>query len=64
MEREIVQDTLARALIDTGAHARAADLLHHRVVTRRHHKYGDLLLTARTNVPETVGCRAEGIRPA
>ncbi|MFB7470546.1 hypothetical protein [Kitasatospora sp. NPDC056184] len=45
VEREIVQDTLARALIDTGEHARAAALLHERVTTRRHHTYEDLLLT-------------------
>ncbi|MFE4358199.1 MULTISPECIES: hypothetical protein [Streptomycetaceae] len=44
VEREIVQDTLARALIDTGEHARAATLLHERVTTRRHHTYEDLLL--------------------
>lgn len=47
VEREIIQDTLARALIDTGQHARAADLLHHRVTTRRHHAYEDQLLTPR-----------------
>ncbi|MGW2546665.1 hypothetical protein ACWC5I_38780 [Kitasatospora sp. NPDC001574] len=44
VEREIVQDTLAHALVDTGEHARAADLLHERVTTRRHHTYEDLLL--------------------
>ncbi|OKJ09299.1 hypothetical protein AMK19_18335 [Kitasatospora sp. CB01950] len=44
VEREIVQDTLARALVDTGEHARAAALLHERVTTRRHHTYEDLLL--------------------
>nr|WSZ96385.1 hypothetical protein OH820_12605 [Streptomyces sp. NBC_00857] len=48
VEREIVQDTLARALIDIGEHARAADLLDHRVATRRHHTYEDLLLAPRT----------------
>ncbi|WP_243745248.1 tetratricopeptide repeat protein [Streptomyces hainanensis] len=49
VEREIVQDTLARALADIGEHARAADLLHHRVTTRRHHTYEDLLLTGGEN---------------
>ncbi|MFE2728347.1 hypothetical protein [Kitasatospora sp. NPDC059327] len=48
VEREIVQDTLARALVDTGEHARAAALLHARVTTRRHHTYEDLLLTPRS----------------
>lgn len=47
VEREIIQDTLARALIDTGEHARAADLLHHRTTTRRHHTYENLLLATR-----------------
>lgn len=47
VEREIVQDTLARALIDTGQHERAAGLLRHRVTTRRHHTYEDLLLAPR-----------------
>ncbi|MFC9758968.1 hypothetical protein [Streptomyces sp. NPDC056921] len=47
VEREIIQDTLARALIDDGQHIRAAGLLHHRTTTRRHHTYEDLLLTAR-----------------
>ncbi|MET9364622.1 hypothetical protein ABZX93_27440 [Streptomyces sp. NPDC006632] len=48
VEREIVQDTLARALIDAGDPARAAALLHERVTARRHHTYEDLLLTSRT----------------
>ncbi|MFB6878662.1 transposase [Streptomyces sp. NPDC056323] len=52
VEREIIQDTLARALIDTGEHARAAGLLHHRTTTRRHHTYENLLLAAR--VPASV----------
>ncbi|MET9556566.1 hypothetical protein [Streptomyces sp. NPDC006645] len=47
VEREIIQDTLARALMDAGEHERAAGLLHHRTTTRRHHAYEDLLLTAR-----------------
>lgn len=47
VEREIIQDTLARALIDTGQHEQAAHLLHHRVTHRRHHIYEDLLLTSR-----------------
>ncbi|WP_345622426.1 hypothetical protein [Streptomyces ziwulingensis] len=48
VEREIIQDTLARALVDAGEHVRAADLLHHRIADRRHHTYEDLLLAART----------------
>ncbi|WP_329459785.1 hypothetical protein [Streptomyces sp. NBC_01497] len=48
VEREIVQDTLARALVDAGEPARAAGLLHHRISTRRHHTYEDLLLAMRT----------------
>ncbi|MFI6526911.1 hypothetical protein [Streptomyces uncialis] len=54
VEREIVQDTLARALVDTGDHTRAAGLLHHRTTTRRHHTYEDLLLAARAPAA-TVG---------
>lgn len=45
VEREIIQDTLARALADSGEHTRAAHLLHHRRTTRRHHAYEDHLLT-------------------
>lgn len=45
VEREIIQDTLARALTDAGHPERAAHLLHHRITTRRHHIYEDLLLT-------------------
>ncbi|MFI2211299.1 hypothetical protein [Streptomyces sp. NPDC020141] len=47
VEREIVQDTLARALADAGEHARAAGLLHRRTAVRRHHVYEDLLLVPR-----------------
>ncbi|GGZ14764.1 hypothetical protein GCM10010387_03700 [Streptomyces inusitatus] len=47
VEREIIQDTLARALVDAGEPARAAGLLHHRTTTRRHHAYEDLLLSPR-----------------
>lgn len=46
VEREIIQDTLARALVDAGEHARAAELLHHRTTTRQHHIYESLLLTS------------------
>ncbi|MFE2940011.1 hypothetical protein ACFXKG_13270 [Streptomyces sp. NPDC059255] len=53
VEREIIQDTLARALVDAGEHVRAAALLHHRTATRRHHTYEDGLLTARA--PATTG---------
>ncbi|OON80171.1 hypothetical protein [Streptomyces tsukubensis] len=45
VEREIIQDTLARALAEAGEHARAADLLSQRTATRAHHAYEDLLLT-------------------
>ncbi|MFD6437631.1 hypothetical protein [Streptomyces venezuelae] len=44
VEREIIQDTLARALVDAGEPVRAAELLHHRTTTRRHHTYESLLL--------------------
>ncbi|MFJ6805692.1 hypothetical protein ACIQRK_06545 [Streptomyces anulatus] len=44
VEREIIQDTLARALADAGEPARAADLLHHRTTTRHHHTYETHLL--------------------
>ncbi|MFI1786171.1 hypothetical protein [Streptomyces rubiginosohelvolus] len=44
VEREIIQDTLARALIDSGDPARAAALLHNRTTTRHHHTYENLLL--------------------
>ncbi|MER5966247.1 hypothetical protein [Streptomyces sp. NPDC002057] len=47
VEREIIQDTRARALVDAGDPAQAADLLHHRTSTRHHHLYEDLLLTSR-----------------
>ncbi len=52
VEREIIQDTLARALVDAGDHTRAADLLRHRTTTRHHHTYEDLLLT--TAAPATA----------
>ncbi|WP_246150192.1 hypothetical protein [Streptomyces qinzhouensis] len=45
VEREIVQDTLARALVDAGEPERAATLLHHRTTARRQHSYERLLLT-------------------
>ncbi|MEU5083536.1 MULTISPECIES: hypothetical protein [Streptomyces] len=45
VEREIIQDALARALVDAGHPDRAAHLLHHRVTSRRHHTYEELLLT-------------------
>ncbi|MGW6877414.1 hypothetical protein [Streptomyces xanthophaeus] len=51
-EREIIQDTLARALIDTGQMEQAAHLLHHRTTHRHHHTYETLLLTPRpTTLP-------------
>ncbi|MFF4323173.1 hypothetical protein [Streptomyces sp. NPDC001568] len=46
VEREIVQDTLARALVDAGDPHRAAELLYHRTHSRVHHVYEDLLLGA------------------
>lgn len=44
VEREIIQDTLARALVEAGDPARAAALLHTRTTTRHHHTYESLLL--------------------
>lgn len=46
VEREIIQDTLARALADAGEPERAAALLHHRTTTRHHHTYERHLLAA------------------
>ncbi|MGA4800506.1 hypothetical protein [Streptomyces lavendulocolor] len=51
VEREIIQDTLARALIDAGQPQRAAHLLHHRTTTRTHHTYENLLLAAAEQAP-------------
>jgi hypothetical protein len=48
IEREIVQDTLARALILSDRPRHAADLLYHRRTTRTRHHYEDLLLSAPT----------------
>lgn len=45
VEREIVHDTLARALVDAGEPDRAAHLLHHRITTRHHHTYEHHLLS-------------------
>ncbi|MGY0466267.1 hypothetical protein ACW14Y_39295 [Kitasatospora sp. cg17-2] len=64
VEREIVQDTLARALIDTGDRARAAALLHGRVTTRRHHTYEDLVLTPRATPAGTPGPERRAAVPA
>jgi hypothetical protein len=47
VEREIVHDTLARALVDAGEPNRAAHLLHHRLTTRHHHHYEHHLLRPR-----------------
>ncbi|WP_229859945.1 hypothetical protein [Streptomyces poonensis] len=47
VEREIVHDTLARALAETGQGERAAALLEDRLTRRTHHRYEDLLLTPR-----------------
>ncbi|MFJ8921523.1 hypothetical protein [Streptomyces sp. NPDC102415] len=44
VEREIIQDTLARALVVQGDGEGAARLLHQRTTGRRHHRYEDLLL--------------------
>ncbi|MEV8390491.1 MULTISPECIES: hypothetical protein [unclassified Streptomyces] len=64
VEREIVQDTLARALVDTGEHARAAALLHPRTRTRTHHTYEDLLLAPRhSRSPETSALTPPGDVP-
>ncbi|MFH8347374.1 hypothetical protein [Streptomyces sp. NPDC018045] len=51
VEREIIQDTLARALIDADQPDKAAHLLHHRRTTRRHHAYEDLLLATAQAAP-------------
>jgi hypothetical protein len=48
VEREIVHDTLARALVDAGEPDRAAHLLHHRITTRHHHHYERQLLRPQT----------------
>ncbi|MFE6024190.1 hypothetical protein [Streptomyces niveus] len=64
VEREIIQDTLARALVDTGRHARAADLLHHRTTTRRHHTYEDLLLAVGPQPGTAVPAQGLGTRTA
>ncbi len=60
VEREIIQDTLARALIDAGQPDRAAHLLHHRRTTRHHHAYEDLLLATRNHAADSL---ASGTRP-
>jgi len=49
VEREIIQDTLARALVDCGEHLRAARLLGTRLAGRRHHVYEDHLLAPGPN---------------
>jgi len=59
VEREIIQDTLARALVDCGEHARAARLLGTRLVGRRHHVYEDHLL-----IPGPSGATRSGIPSA
>ncbi|MFD7222301.1 hypothetical protein ACFV9P_14900 [Streptomyces sp. NPDC059892] len=66
VEREIVQDTLARALVDAGEHARAAALLHPRISSRAHHTYEDLLLApkAPTATPTAVLPAAPTAAPA
>ncbi|MBT2386630.1 hypothetical protein [Streptomyces sp. ISL-11] len=69
VEREIIQDTLARALVDAGQPQRAAHLLHHRTATRHHHAYEDLLLTAQASATNPAGhrtamARLDGVVPA
>ncbi|MEU0664197.1 hypothetical protein [Streptomyces lavendulocolor] len=60
VEREIVQDTLARALIDTGQLEQAAHLLHHRATHRHHHTYETLLLIPRpTTLPSPTPATAD-----
>jgi predicted Zn-dependent protease len=44
VEREIIQDTLARALVNAGEPDRAAHLLQHRIHTRHYHNYEHQLL--------------------
>ncbi len=58
VEREIVTDTLARALADTGDHQRAAHLLEQRTARRTHHRYEDLLLAPRTSDRDSLSALA------
>ncbi|MEU9419013.1 hypothetical protein [Streptomyces sp. NPDC048272] len=60
VEREIVQDTLARALADAGEPDRAAALLHHRANSRTHHVYEDLLIAP---VPAGRPSRLADVQP-
>lgn len=59
VEREIIQDTLARALVDAGQFQRAAHLLHHRTTTRKHHIYENLLLTSAEQTPTVAPGEAD-----
>lgn len=65
VEREIIHDTLARALVDAGEPDRAAHLLHHRIHTRHHHNYEHHLLTPTTNTtsPAAPGTRVSTAPP-
>ena len=51
VEREIICDTLARALVDVGEPDRAAHLLHDRIHTRHHHNYEHHPLIPRHDQP-------------
>ncbi|MGK5543588.1 hypothetical protein ACSNOH_02440 [Streptomyces sp. URMC 127] len=67
VEREIIQDTLARALIDAGQPQRAAHLLHHRTTARRNHTYENLLLAPQDPTARPAGrrrVRPDGVMPA
>ncbi|WP_067814843.1 hypothetical protein [Actinomadura kijaniata] len=55
IEREVINDTLARSLLLSGRPDQAADLLHHRRTTRTHHHYEDLLLNSVTRSTRSDG---------
>jgi predicted Zn-dependent protease len=55
LEREIVQDTLARALVDAGEPDRAARLLDERIHTRHGHSYEHQLLAPTSENPQVPG---------
>ncbi|MYU37291.1 hypothetical protein [Streptomyces sp. SID8358] len=57
VEREIIEDTLARALVVQGDGPGAARLLHHRTSRRRHHHYEDLLLAPAGPPSATLAAR-------
>ncbi|CAL9325710.1 hypothetical protein [Streptomyces sp. SudanB182_2057] len=64
VEREIIQDTYARALVEAGRPRQAADLLHHRLTHRHHHRYETLLLAPDPAVDPARAGGGPGARPA